>query len=278
MLILLIAAIATIALGVGLGATPVLNDLLHINWLWIIPVGGLIVGAVMGFMQFGIYRISNAKPGNGSILLLSLAASVGLFSTYIGIWAFAPVDIEGQQFLLRDIVSFREFMDVALAESSYEGRGDSDTTFGRTGTTLLFLGDIIGAGLAGFLVWRWATSHYPYCENCTVWMKTDESLEYFVPGEEESFNTAIQDLKTADESGGYRGLLQHFRDRQGSEKIKKQTFVFHLRHLFCPSCRSALLIGGIDAINKSGNRNTLDDTGFVSGADSGGHFPKAIGS
>jgi hypothetical protein len=69
--------VASLLIGFVLGCIPVVNEHLHWNLWYIVPISGLALGALIGRIQFGIcYRV-NQKVAGVVIVVLAAAAMVG---------------------------------------------------------------------------------------------------------------------------------------------------------------------------------------------------------
>ena len=73
---LLTACVLVIAAGIGIGATPFVNEYLHWNLWFVIPVSGLLLGAGFGWVQFQIARAFGLHVGGAVASALALGGPV----------------------------------------------------------------------------------------------------------------------------------------------------------------------------------------------------------
>jgi hypothetical protein len=164
----------SLLIGFALGSIPVVNQYLHWNLWFIIPVSGLLLGMGLGWTQFyGCYLLN--QPVNGwRTVVLALAASLSLLAVDFGIYRSTSIPIHGDPILpdgdhrLTELVSFPQYMKWRLGSSSIKTRhGDNLIEIGAAGTTISYVVDLAGAFVAagGMLLVAW--SMYPYCARCS---------------------------------------------------------------------------------------------------------------
>ena len=170
----LIAPIAvSLLIGFGLRSIPGLNQHLHWNLWFIIPMSGLVLGMGLGWVQFFCCYVLNQRVSGWPIVVLALAASASYLAIDFGIYRATSVPVNGVEgipdgtYRLAELVSFPQYMQWRLGSSSVTTRrGTKIIELGAAGTTLSFLVDVAGAFVAAAGMLLIASSMYPYCARC----------------------------------------------------------------------------------------------------------------
>ena len=83
-LIVLFPIVAGLLAGFGLGSIPGLNQYLHWNVWFIIPISGLALGMALGWGQFHICYLLHQFADGWRIIVLALAASAAYVAVDFG--------------------------------------------------------------------------------------------------------------------------------------------------------------------------------------------------
>jgi hypothetical protein len=170
---LIVPIVVSLLIGFGLGSIPFLNQYLHWNLWFIIPVSGLALGMGLGWTQFFGCYLLNQRLNGWRIVVLALAASASYLAIDFGIYRSTSIPVNGVNgmpggsYRLAELVSFPQYMRWRLGSSSVTtSQGAKIIEMGAAGTTLSFVIDVVGAfvGAGGMLVV--AVSMYPYCARC----------------------------------------------------------------------------------------------------------------
>ena len=254
MLLALVVTIAlAIAAGVGLGSTPILNENLHLNIWFAIPVSGGIIGALLALTQFGVMR-AMGRPVRGAVIgLLALSCAVGYVSTEVGIYVSTAIDIEDESgevhagVPLRELVTFREYLDVALSSSSYEStRGGGAIEYGRTGTTITWGIDVLGSFIVAFFVLMTMAAKSPFCRRCDAYKKENQRLEMVFDADQAM--EALDQIHASVAGCDYAGLLSVLTEASKHEAPLQEEQVIRVSvdERVCPSCNEATLLGMVE--------------------------------
>src|SRR5882762_3045231 len=88
------AILISLAFGFALGSIPVVNEHLHWNFWFIIPVSGLLFGMAAGFLQFWSCYALNQKVSGANMFILALAGLVGYVFVDYGIFLSTTIHLK----------------------------------------------------------------------------------------------------------------------------------------------------------------------------------------
>jgi hypothetical protein len=271
----LLLIVLTLLIGFGLGATPGLNENLHWNLWFIIPVSGLILGMALGWLQFfGAYAM-NLKIQGGVAWMLATAAAAAYLATEFGFYYTTSIPVAGVDGLpdgdygLSQLLTFREYLAMTLESTSYEGQGSLDYEYGGAATKLTYLVDIIGCFGAAFLTRLTVSSNYPYCDRCNLYKKRDTKFEVKMQaGDEaaESFSNLLNLI--ADQN--YQQITSYLKELSGKSD-KDGDVMITADQRYCTSCKEASIVGRV--FKNSGREWTeVDDLVFQFDSQPGEHL------
>ena len=215
-----IPIIITIILGIVLGSIPVINEYLHWNLWFVVPVGGMLIGAGLGWIQFMTGYFLNIKFSFQMLVVLGFSSVVSYIGTDWGIYWSLSVPVSGIEnipdgnYRLKDIVSFSDYMfSMRLGSSSYTTKhGIPLFKYGSVGTTLTFIIDLIGCFIASIGT-QWAISDkYPYCNSCNQFKKRDTLFEILFQYNEEVVQNIFSTLVKHIEAKNYQALVDYLKD------------------------------------------------------------------
>jgi hypothetical protein len=272
----LLLVVVTVLIGFGLGATPVLNENLHWNLWFIVPISGVILGMALGWLQFFSAYAMNLKIQGGVGWMLATAAATAYFATEFGIYYSMTIPVEGVDGLpdgdygLNQLLTFREYLAMTLESTSYEGRASLD--YGGAATKLTYLVDIAGCFGAAFLTRLTVSSNYPYCGRCNLYKRRDTKFEVKMQsGDEaaESFSNLLQLI--ADQN--YQQITSYLKELS-SKSEKDGDVMITADQRYCTSCKEASIVGRVSK-NTGREWTQIDDLAFQFDSQPGEHL--AIG-
>lgn len=204
-----------VAAGIGIGAIPFVNENLHWNVWFVIPISGLLLGMGLGFGQFQVARASGARVGVVAAGVLALATSIGYLGTDLGTYWTMTValeqsdDFEAGEYRVRDLMGFEGYMRARLESASIElrpGRSSSPTLeLGSTAALTSFFVDALGAWVGAFLALFGSSLRAPYCLRCQRYKRSVGKSELLLDDE-----TAMEDLESLQElaeRGDYEAVV-----------------------------------------------------------------------
>lgn len=161
--------LSSLILGFGLGFVPGLNEHLHWNLWFILPISGFFFGMVAGLIQFGTCYALDRKLRIWAVIIFSLAAAAGYALVDYGTYRSTTVHLsdaavfpEGD-YRLPDLIPFRDYMLWRLGSSTvFTRHGTRLYDRGTTGTTLSYFVDLVGAILGALCGLLTGVEEYPY--------------------------------------------------------------------------------------------------------------------
>ena len=76
---ILFAPLVAIAAGVGIGCIPVVNENLHWNIWFVVPISGFVLGLGFGWLQFGVaWKLGTSVRGMTTVLMGAAAVAAYL--------------------------------------------------------------------------------------------------------------------------------------------------------------------------------------------------------
>jgi hypothetical protein len=245
--------LAGLAIGFGLGCVPVVNEHLHWNLWYIVPVSGLILGLAIAWIQFAIcYRI-NQKVAGVSLVVLAAAAMIAYASVDYGIYFTMKITITGVEeipdgeYRIRDLMTFTQFMKLNLQGSTVsDGPGLSGgTEIGATGTTISYIADLLGALLgAGGLLYYFSEKR-PYCDRCGKYKEQQDKYQIFFAHEENLVKEIFGRLAELKEKGVYEDMSSYCSELAEQHPGAEGDVKVVVEQRLCPDCREATILGNV---------------------------------
>jgi hypothetical protein len=242
-----IAASVAIALGMAVGMVPFVNMHLHWSFCFVLPVSGLFLGAGLGWVQFKMLRVTQARLTGPAILVLASAGAAGYLATDVGVYLtmVVPAGEPGAEPApLREVVGFADYMSFRLAGSTLSRPGKDDAIeMGRTGTTITFVVDMLGAliGTGGILFSL--RSDNPFCERCRRYQDAGTKVERSLGVTPTDADLRWGQLSEVAATGGYDALAGMVLDLPpvGPESTLKLT----VAEMICQGCTQGTLLGSV---------------------------------
>ena len=242
------ACVAVILAGVVIGAIPILNENLHWNLWFIVPISGAILGAGLGWIQFQIARASGVRVGRMAAVALALAAAVGYLGTDLGTYWTATVELEQDgdfaagDYRLRELISFADYMRARVSTSAIDlrlGRSEGTLELGTAAAAVSLGVDVLGAWLGSLLVLLGAARSAPYCDRCQQYKKRVGRSE--LPLEEATALETLDQLQQQVESGSYESVVSFLNALAKREPPAQQSLKLSADERVCPGCNEATL-------------------------------------
>lgn len=243
----LFAAMMSVSLGVAVGMVPFVNEHLHWTFFFVIPISGLCIGAALGWLQFKLLRVTQAKLTKAAILFLSCAGAAGFVATDVGVYLSMSVPAEepgAEPIPLCQVASFPEYMSYRLSGSTLSHPGkDGEIEIGRTGTTITFLVDLLGAMFGAGCVLFTFGDDSPYCEGCRRYHDVSSKLERALGTTAEEANGRFEQLLESADTGGYDGLTRAMLNLP--PLAAESTVKLMTTELVCQGCRKGTLLATV---------------------------------
>ena len=267
---LIFPAVIAYLIGFGIGCIPFVNEYLHWNIWFIIPISGLLLGVLFGAIEFYLSYFMDVKVEAWGIFLLTAAAVFGYVAIDYGVYTVSTIEITGAQgvpsgtYRIRDLLAFTDYMKWLLGGSVVGTIGGAGSfEMGAAGTTISYIADLIGAllGSAGALLA--CTDRYPYCPRCKIYKKSAKKYEFIVENESVLSLGILADIKKFIDSGKITDLIDYCETNSiqytgtGAAKL-----VIDLR--ICRKCEDISIVGRVYRFKKG---NWDWDTDFNFSAD-----------
>lgn len=245
---LLAACAAAILAGIAVGAIPFVNENLHWNIWFVVPISGALLGAAFGWVQFQIARAFSVRVGTAAAVALALAATVGYLGTDLGTYWTTAVELEQMdgfeagEYQLHDLVSFSDYMRARLTSSSIDlrpGRSDSTVELGAAAATVSFGFDLIGAWLGSFLILVGVARGTPYCDRCHQYKRRLGGTE--IPLEASTAVEVLDQLQEQVQGGSYECVVSLLNSLTKREPPEELMLKISTDERTCPGCNETTL-------------------------------------
>ena len=231
---LILAAIVSLVAGVALGATPYLNEYLHLNVWVFVPVGGLVLGALFGLIQFGVARALHAKIGFVGGLFLTVCGALAYVATDAGIWLTDSIQNDAAQSVaVRDVIALPDFVAMRLTRSSISARGHT-IQLGETATIVTFVVDELGALLGTSALLFALALDAAYCARCSRYRKNLVKVARDYPLDHAHATGLWQSLKHLADSRQYAYLAAQVQALPAVSQISERKL--EAQESACPKC------------------------------------------
>lgn len=257
-----------VLLGIGLGFVPFVNEHLHWNVWFILPISGLLFGVLAAYLQFlGSYALRQQIKGLG-LLWLSVGALFGFAATDYGVYlstTIAITEMEGipdGEYRLVELISFWDYMKLRLGSSSLSSTyGGGDFELGRMGTTLSYVVDLLGAWLGAWGTLIYLAGRYPYCERCSIYKKRERKYRVLFKFDERLVEEVFGRLQELIRGAIYPDLVKYCQELAQKHNDRNGNINITVDQRFCPRCREATLLGSVSRLAGS-EWKELDDLSF----------------
>ena len=207
-------------LGFGLGSIPVLNENLHWNFFIIIPVSGLILGAMTAYLMYKLGKLVQLKFSVIVIVILTVGAVIGMYLVDYGIFR---TGVDG--LVIKDLMSFSQYLEVMRLEMGFS-----------------YYANLIGAGLGAFFTLFGMQDDELFCDDCNKHLIATQKAEEIVAeaSEEnlltlrEGFEGAVNDQSIEAVKAQFGVLQNQFRNGTVSKNVPQVQLLMAVHN--CPTC------------------------------------------
>jgi hypothetical protein len=249
-MIVLLVAVASVATGFAIGCIPVVQEHLHWNLWFIVPVSGLILGFALGWLQFIGSFVSGTKLTNKVVLFFSIVTVTAYLATEVGTYATLKAPVTGVFGLsygeqrISTFISFPEYMSNRLGGATLQGtRGAIE--MGATATRISFVVDLLGAGLGTVLTLLVLGSLHPFCDRCRVYKKRHHLYNIRPAPDETTLRGIFDSIAELTRKQDHRELVKLLKTLEATHQDKKSLFRIAADERFCPKCREATVLGKV---------------------------------
>lgn len=256
------AALLAIVFGIVLGCIPGLNENLHWNLWYVIPISGLIFGLLAGAIQFGYCFKVNQNLTKMVIVILVIAAVIGYICVEFGIYQTLEIPIEGHEeipdgvYNIRQLVSFWDFMKWVYGQSVWD--------------TVSYVVDLLGVTLGVTAMMLICKEKYPYCIPCNMYKQREQKYQIMLQFDEQKMQEMFKRLTELIDAGVYAPLVQYFQKLAKEYNDKKSNFKIDVDQRYCSSCLEATILGKVYR-KKGGEWQEENDLKFLFTSQPGEH-------
>lgn len=213
------SVIVSIFFGFLLGSIPFLNEYLHWNIWYIIPISGFIFGALVGFLQFWMCFPVNQKAIGWSMFIFSCVGVVSYIAVDYGI--YKSLDIE-MPFMEAFRIAFKSF-----------------------GDKLSYFVDLLGAfigNLGCLYVW---TEKYPFCDQCKIYKKRESKYEILILETEALLSDILRRINEYIIQDNLSELISYIKELDVFHNNATANKRIIVDHRYCPKCNAVTIIGTV---------------------------------
>jgi hypothetical protein len=272
------AAFFSLVFGFVLGSIPGLNENLHWNLWYIVPISGLLFGCAMGGLQFAYCFRVNQRIKGGVIVCLVIAALLGYGAVDYGIYRSITTIVEGHEeiidgeYKLSELISFWQYMKINLGGTTVKSNTGETIEMGSTGATISYIADLIGAAAGGFCILLVCRDKYPFCANCERYKRREKKYEVKLAFDEQKMDEIFERMNKLIEAGVYTDLTGYCRQLASDHNDRKGDIKINIDQRYCSSCLEATILGIV--YRKSGGKwQELKDLKFSFTSQPGEHVP-----
>lgn len=252
-------AFLTVAFGFVLGYIPGLNQHLHWNLWYVVPISGLLFGFAVGGLQF-LYCFKTHQQVHGFLIFyLAAMALVGFATVDYGIYKSVVIPIQGVEgipdgeYQLSEIITFWQYTKLNLGSSNIKTRYGTDTMeFGAVGTTISYVADLLGATLGTLGVLVGCRKTYPFCQPCQRYKQREQKYDILFKFDQSLADELLKGIYEQMESGFYSQIVAHLKTLASNHHDKKGDIKISVDQRCCPSCYEATFLG---SVHRKGSRD-----------------------
>lgn len=262
---LILLILFSIAVGVGIGSIPGLNEHLHWNIWLVLPISGALFGCLLAWLVVLVAQRLDVPVQGPIVLLLAIVAAFSYAMADFGRYLTLTVSIDAtdnspaMNVPVREAVSFLEFMKFEWSEStvtSLRGRGSMELPTSATqtsyivdllGVLLLFIGTLIGL-----------RRDNPQCAVCQSWMKrtwSDGTLittDDFQAGAAHRLSSLAATANLTEMRKAVEATFVELGGKSGRFMVKVEEFR-------CSKCGAMTLLGSAYSSDGKGGFNRIDE-------------------
>jgi len=253
-----ILALLSVGIGFAIGATPFVQEHLHWNLWFVIPISGLLFGAGLAWLQFmSSYALGN-HVNKKTATVFCVSAVVAYFATEIGTYLTLSVPISGVEgvpdgdYKISSFWSFYDYMSYRLGSSTISSmKGHGSFEMGAAGTSVSFVVDLLGAAIGAFGTFLTLIPLYPFCARCACYKKRHHLYKIQPKAGEATLGSVLTSIAEVCQKQDHRGLVKLLASLERDHQDKKSHIQISADERFCPKCREATVVGKV--LKQQGN-------------------------
>jgi hypothetical protein len=253
----------SVAIGYGLGFIPVVNQHLHWNVWFVVPIGGLFLGAGLGWIQFWTHSLLRLRITRATTAAIVAGSCACYVATEYGVYRSTIVTVvdestgEEHERRLDELMSLGTYLRVRLGSSTVAVGHTSKVELGFVVTTASFVVDLLGAGLGTLGMVATLGFMHPLCRRCSRLKKKVRSYGILPPSRKESVQELLRQLATLCGGGRHAEFVALLHALAKGEQNQKSSLQIAVRELACPSCSEATVL--VRVFKKDENGKWVED-------------------
>jgi hypothetical protein len=241
----IVAVFISIVVGIGIGSIPFIQDHLHWNISGIIPITGAILGACLAWLQFMVCYFLQTRVTKVMVVLFSLSAAAAYVALDLGF--FLTSMIPDTNIKIREVMTFSDFMSLRLSGIK---------------NVILFVVDLLAAGVADFGITIIMRENYPYCTRCGLYRNQIQSYTILPDTEEEALKNVLASIAELHTQQKHDELTRYLDSLQKKQQFPNSQIKITANERGCSKCGELLLLGKVH--RKSGDDwKEMDELAFT---------------
>lgn len=237
----------SVAFGFIVGSIPFLQEHLHWNLWFIFPISGLIFGIALGWLQFKGSYVLNSRVSFLGAFFLSFIVVISYFMTDVGIYLTEKIfagSFGGTQ--IYHLMSFSNYMSMRLGDSTLEGlRSHATIDVSAAVNKILYVVDLICAGVAAFFTILTLSMDYPYCSPCKTYQKSHHKYEILPRLAGEPLEQVLSSIVQINQRQEYLSMAKLLVSLEREKKNEYSNVKIRADRRVCPQCRESVILGQI---------------------------------
>lgn len=248
------AGLLAVVFGVVLGCLPFINEHLHWNLWYVLPISGLIFGLAAGWIQFGYLFNVNQRLTNTAMIVLVIFAVLGYASVEYGIYRTVKIPVEGHksipdgEYNISRLMTFGQFMKWSYAETPW--------------SVISYIVDLTGAALGAAAVLLLCRDKYPFCILCTVYKERRRKYTMCLKFDTDKLDEAVRGIEEIVSRSKPEELAEYCEKINGNYAGANVDAMIRIDQRYCAICNESTFLGKISR-RKGKEWNDIDDLKFV---------------
>lgn len=247
-----VGAVVAVVGGFGIGCIPFVQEHLHWNIWFIVPVSGLVLGMLLGLVQFFVCFLLGTRVSPAIAGVFSACALLAYLATELGTYETLRIDaseIEGApdgEYRLSSLVSFQDYLSARLGSQTLVAHQvGSSLEVGETGAKVNFVLDLLGAALGAFGAVLVLIDKYTYCAACGVYEKRSRLYRIRPAGDDATIAEVMRTIAEISASRDHQRLVRHLAQLEQVHQANGGHVQIDADERACPRCSGATVLGRV---------------------------------
>ncbi|HIA18048.1 MAG TPA: hypothetical protein EYN03_01480 [Planctomycetes bacterium] len=253
-----IASLVGLGLGIGVGSVPVLQDHLHWN-IWVfVPISGLVLGMLFGWVQFTCSSLLNLRVSTRIAFAFGLVSALAYLGTDLGqyltltVAVSEPTEVLSGQTPIRQLISFPEYLRLEYGSRFIKtgtfGNEDVGYQLGQVGTTVTIVVDFLACFLVAFATALVMDDTFPWCQACNRYQCKTTSTKILFADEDRLYDVLDKTTELLLEQSDHvkvNAYLDLVAAEQYLVKPGDATQILSVTNYACNQCDNKTMVGKV---------------------------------